>query len=357
MVNEINVRTGINNLGYGKCGQNICKFLHKRGIKVNLFPIGGVELGGEEDVPAFQQMLANQHTFAYDAPSLCIWHENQLAESIGRGKRVGISFFERNKLDKVRVHHLNSLDLILSPSKWAENVMKESGVVAPIEVCPMGADPSTFFPSKTKYNEFVVFHCAKIELRKGSDLLIQLFNRAFSPNDNVKLKISWQNPFLEEKEHREWDTFALNSEMGRAGKIELLQRFNTDKELADIMRQCHVGFFPTKSEGFGLPILESLSCGLQVVTTNYSAQTEFCNENNCHLIEIDELEPAYDGKWFFGEFEFAKFGERQEEQAISHLRNLYQKWKDGQDLTNCGGLATAKEFTWENTVNTIIRYL
>jgi glycosyltransferase involved in cell wall biosynthesis len=32
---------------------------------------------------------------------------------------------------------------------------------------------------------------------------------------------------------------------------------------------------PTRAEGWGLPIIEALACGLPVITTNYSGQTEY----------------------------------------------------------------------------------
>ena len=66
------------------------------------------------------------------------------------------------------------------------------------------------------------------------------------------------------------------------------------------MSKVDVGIFPSRAEGWNLEILELMSCGKHIITTNYSAHTEFCNKENALLVDIDELETAYDGKWFLG---------------------------------------------------------
>ena len=37
-----------------------------------------------------------------------------------------------------------------------------------------------------------------------------------------------------------------------------------------------------------------------IITTNYSAHTEYCTADNAYLINIDGLTPAEDGKFFDG---------------------------------------------------------
>ena len=45
--------------------------------------------------------------------------------------------------------------------------------------------------------------------------------------------------------------------------------------LAAIYNTFDIFTLPTRGEGFGLPILEAMSCGVPVVVTNYSAPTEW----------------------------------------------------------------------------------
>jgi glycosyltransferase involved in cell wall biosynthesis len=48
----------------------------------------------------------------------------------------------------------------------------------------------------------------------------------------------------------------------------------SDKELADIYRSAHVLVMPSLYEGFGLPLLESMSFGIPIITSNTSSMPE-----------------------------------------------------------------------------------
>jgi glycosyltransferase involved in cell wall biosynthesis len=111
------------------------------------------------------------------------------------------------------------------------------------------------------------------------------------------------------------------------------------------MRQADCGIFPSRAEGWNLGLLEMLSCGKPCITTNYSAHTEFCNKENSFLIDIGEFEPAYDGKWFFGQGSWAKMGQKQIDQCIEYMRHVYRN----KIITNTEGIKTAEQFSWTNS--------
>jgi glycosyltransferase involved in cell wall biosynthesis len=49
----------------------------------------------------------------------------------------------------------------------------------------------------------------------------------------------------------------------------------TEEEMAQLYNMFDVFTLPTGGEGFGLPILEAMSCGVPTVVTNYSGHTDF----------------------------------------------------------------------------------
>ena len=75
------------------------------------------------------------------------------------------------------------------------------------------------------------------------------------------------------------------------------------------MSQADCGVFPAKAEGWNLDLLEMMSCGKSTIATNYSGHTEFCNKENCYLVDLPEMETAEDGKWFRGQGEWGKIGD------------------------------------------------
>jgi len=187
----------------------------------------------------------------------------------------------------------------------------------------------------------------KWEIRKGHDVLVEAFSKAFESSDDVELWMMCDNPFYSKEENEEWESLYKNSKLG--SKIRIIPRQQSQKEVYNIMAQCDCGVFPARAEGWNLELLEMMSCGKQVIATNYSAHSEFCNEKNCHLIEVDELEDAYDGKWFRGQGEWANLGEPQIEQLISHMQKVHST-----KSLNTEGIKTATRFSWENTAKEII---
>jgi hypothetical protein len=120
------------------------------------------------------------------------------------------------------------------------------------------------------------------------------------------------------------------------------------------MKQSTCGVFPSRAEGWNLELLEMMSCGKPVIATNYSAHTEFCNEENTLLIEIDSMETASDGKWFNGNVgEWASLEGNAFDTLVSHMRDVYSDWQESRLLVNEEGIRTAVDFSWDRTAEKI----
>lgn len=346
---NINIISPINQLGYGIAGLNIVKSLSKT-HNVALFPIRPMQVVTQEDANVVQSCVENSKLFDYEAPCIRIWHQNQMAEFAGRGTRIGFPFFELDTFNDLEKHHLNSLDKLFVTSSWAKQICEKelSLDTENIIVIPLGVDVDTFKPSITQcHNENTIFfNCGKWEVRKGHDVLFKVFCDTFSENDNVELWMMCSNPFLKEEQTREWQNLYKNSSMGN--KIKFIERVNTPQEVYNIMNNVDCGVFPSRAEGWNLELLELMSCGKQVIATNYSAHTEFCNSQNCLLVDIDETEVAFDGMWFHGDGNWAKIGDKQQEQLSQHMTNIHkQKQENGSVDTNINGLITAQNYNWD----------
>lgn len=348
---QLNIRSPLNSLGYGVVGRNLVRSLNEI-IDVTLFPIGQPQLESNEEAKLFTQLTQKQENFDYTAPSLTVWHQHSLAESIGKGKRCAMPIFELDKFTLRELNHLSSQDQLFVPSKWAQQVVNNHLRIA-TTVVPFGVDTSIFYSNSSQINNNTIFlNIGKFELRKGMDILIECFNKAFTKNDNVELWLMCHNPFLTEDQSHQWATLATSSTLGN--KIKLLDRVATQREVAQIMNRVDCGVFLSHTEGWGLETLEMMACGKYVIATNYSGHTEFCTRENAMLVDIDELEEAYDGIWFFGQGNWAKIDESQTEQTIAYMRNFHElKQNGGIPLVNNAGIETAKVFSWENSANII----
>ena len=132
-------------------------------------------------------------------------------------------------------------------------------------------------------------------------------------------------------------------------KVKLLPRATTHKDVYNVMCAADAGVFPSRAEGWNLEALEMMAVGRQVIITDYSAHTEYCNSENSSLITITEEEEAFDGKWFHGGGKWAKFGDLQIKQLASHMKQIHAAKKSGFNLYNQAGVNTAQQYTWNNT--------
>jgi alpha-1,3-rhamnosyl/mannosyltransferase len=71
-----------------------------------------------------------------------------------------------------------------------------------------------------------------------------------------------------------WATGPTLSSLGSLGERAKLLGAVSDAELAALYRDCSVFCYPSLGEGFGLPVLEAMSAGAPVVTSNVSSMPE-----------------------------------------------------------------------------------
>jgi len=358
---NINFTGPCNRTGFGVSGLNILLSLDKLGHKVSWWPIAGIDADNCHH-ELLQKLIKNQETFDANAPSIRLWHQFDLAQHVGRGKRYGFTFFELDKFRPNEKNHMESCDEIIVSSGWAKWIVQRETSLAPdeIHVVPLGVDRTIFnehkniIPINKKQNDkpYVFLNVGKIELRKSSDIIIECFNDTFETTDNVELWMMWESPHPKIQEQLpEWKIMVENSKL--ADKIKLLPYVQTQQEVAAVMKESDCGVFPAKAEAWNLELLEMMSCGKHVIATDFSGHTEFVNEGNALLIQIDEMEPAFDGVWFHGDVgNWAKFDDSQKEQLIFHMRYAYNN-KD-ELISNTGSIQTAKEFSWKNTAEKLI---
>lgn len=354
----MNIITPINPLGYGIAGLNIVKNLHKL-TNVSLWTIGNPQVMSQQDADIISKCLRNASMFNVNDSCVRIWHQHDMSQFVGRGKHIGFPIFELDEFNILEKHHLNSVDELFVCSHWAKSVALNNLNlnIDQIHVIPLGVDLDIFSESNNTDNQNTVFfNCGKWEIRKGHDVIPEIFCKAFTEKDNVELWMMNFNPFLKPEDVQAWKNLYLNSKLG--SKIKFIDRVDTHKEVYNIMSKTDCGLFPARAEGWNLELLEMLACGKNVITTNYSAHTEFCDKDNSLLIDIDNMEMAYDGQWFHGNCgKWATMGPNQIEQAVHYCRMIHNEKQSGNLLLNKNGIETANQFSWSNSAHKILKYV
>jgi glycosyltransferase involved in cell wall biosynthesis len=228
---------------------------------------------------------------------------------------------------------------------------------AAVVTAPMGVDRTIFVETEIATTGPTVFlHIGAWQQRKGQDVLLEAFGRAFQPGDAVELRMLCDNEWSGIGDDR-WMAICRESPM--AAQISIVPRVAGHREIAELMQAADCGVFPARGEAWNLEVLEMMSCGRPVITTNYGGHTQFVDHDNALLIDIDELEPADDPVWMWvftrrKQGEWAHLGPSQLDQLVEHLRSVHDQKQRGELSLNRAGIATAERFSWEQTANCIV---
>ncbi len=367
---KLNLTAPVNSLGYGQVGKNLLAALEAAGAECAWWPIGPVEAE-----PQYHEVLrtsqSRQASYDPSAPSLRVFHQFDLAQHVGHSLRCAMPIFELDRFRPAELHHLRCQDLIFATSHWAKHVLLANGLRdEAVSVAPLGVDPLAFPPAPANGPGPTVFlNVGKWELRKGHDVLIEAFCKAFTPADDVRLLMHCHNPCFADAErgsayNREWERLYQTSALSHRVKLTH-GRFACQKDVYSLMASADCGVFPARAEGFNLEAAEMLAMGRHVILTGCSAHTEFADESCAMTVVPGPPEDAHDGVWFRADAadwggrpgRWASLGECAIEQMVEHMRCVHKKKQEGSLGANRAGVERMQSFTWGHTARAILDVL
>ena len=125
--------------------------------------------------------------------------------------------------------------------------------------------------------------------RKNPDGAMRAFAEAFPNEKNTRLVFKI---FGADSHERELDRLKrLANSLGIADRLVVILDYLAQAEMFALTAICDTYLSLHRGEGFGLGIAEAMSLGKPVVVTGWSANTEFCNEDNSFLVPYS-IEPV-----------------------------------------------------------------
>lgn len=175
-----------------------------------------------------------------------------------------------------------------------------------------GVDQEVFYPSpQPPHEKLRVGVIGRYAERKGLPVFLRCWDTLNDLNEKMEVVI--------------WRSGAPDGS-GLSEGESLHSRYD-DRTLAEFYRSLDVFVFPSLYEGFGLPPLEAMACGVPVVLTDSGGVREFAVDGeNCLMV------PPGDAGALAGA-----------------IRRVAESPRLRESLSS-GGLQTARGFTWEETV-------
>ena len=140
--------------------------------------------------------------------------------------------------------------------------------------------------------------------------------------------------------------------------IYLLHGEFTDEEMNELYNHSKVKAMIslTKGEGFGRPLLEFSLVKKPIMTTNWSAHTEFLSKEFTTLMngELKNLHPSVLNDWFVKEAQWFNVNPME----VNHyLKDIFENYKKYQNNANRQAYKSKTEFSWEKMLERIDQVL
>ncbi|HEY1761301.1 MAG TPA: glycosyltransferase family 1 protein [Acidimicrobiales bacterium] len=195
------------------------------------------------------------------------WHE-----------RSKVEFFRR--AIKYSAMHAR---VLLSVSAFSARLLEEIlPAHAPIVVAPLGVELDRFTTASSSDAHIrtargldpatpYIFFVGTIEPRKGLDVLLDAFRAVADDDPTIELWLAGQSG---------WGEGPIESSIAAHPYRERIKRLGyvDDALLGALYRGAKVVAYPSRGEGFGLPVLEAMACGARVVTTRDTVMAEVASD-------------------------------------------------------------------------------
>ncbi|MBK9714135.1 MAG: glycosyltransferase [Kouleothrix sp.] len=226
-----------------------------------------------------------------DAPQVVYAPGDRFSKNSG-AYRVGFTMLETDRLPASWVEQANQMDELWTPTAWGAEVFRSSGVARPVHVVPLGIDAARFRPAEPRQrlrDRTIFLSVFEWGDRKGWDVLLRAYRAAFRPSDPVLLllKIDCRMPAPNPIQ-------AIARELpAPAPPVGLIYNQPLDAaRLVELYQSADCFVLPTRGEGWGMPILEAMACGVPAIATDWGGQTAFLSAENGYPLPIRGLAPT-----------------------------------------------------------------
>jgi glycosyltransferase involved in cell wall biosynthesis len=139
------------------------------------------------------------------------------------------------------------------------------------------------------------------------------------------------------------------------GRISFL--FNREfpySQLGSFYRSADCFISAGRGEGWDMPLMEAMACGLPTIATDWGAHTEFVHEEIAYPLRVKGTIPAVAKCPYYDGFFWA-------DPDPDHLRFLLRQVYDNRDEARTKGAAAAREmaakWTWDRSASRIVERL
>lgn len=261
-----------------------------------------------------------------------------------------------------------NFDQLWVHSRWLRDQAVAGGVDPErVALVPLGHDPGVFRadgPAMDLDDRFHFLFVGATVARKGVDILLRAYAEAFSADDPVRLVLKGNAEDVFYRGQRLEEVIAGFEGDPATPALRHVDSFLDDTELAALYRAADVGVFPYRAEGFALPILEAMACGLPCIVPRFGACLDYCDDETSRFVTPRRLrlpvgkDMAINALGFSDRVERVDFCQVPVAELAGALRAAYEESEEERRARGSRAAARiGREWTWERSVARVVELL
>lgn len=321
----------------------------------------GVELTQTVEQPSWGRTSIRHLLGRPRQPVVCVtWNDDPLPSEFAGLPRVrpdvydGWGWSDRSRLDRYATYQL-----MCPTSERMCSALRTAGHTGPIEQVPLGVNGAIYQPwprdysglmrwakwpgEEPKENAFFFLVAGYLQPRKGLEVALEAFRKAFAPTDNVALLIKtvreqWGKPAQRLVDH------------GLSGwPIGVCEDRLSEWDFARLLASVDCVVSPHHQEGFGMVPLQAMASGTQVIATDFAGPAQYLTQRNALLLRprrVGKSPPDIGGVPKAAEWAYLSSDELAELMREAAIKPSVRRV--------LGGLETARMFSWDNAAQKLM---
>lgn len=265
------------------------------------------------------------------------------------GRNIQWVVFESTVVPPVVKANCLAADQVWVPSEWGRNILLENGFGSKyIRVVPEGVsgDFTSSFP-QFKNETFTYLSVGKFEQRKCIKETIEAFKLAWGHDQDKQLWLK---------------TNHCQELVDMIGNNKNITVIDNNVDMTELYQRCHIFVLPTRGEGWGLPIIEAAASGLPIITTYYSAQTEYLKQiqDSCHFVDFKLVDidcPFYKSHYARADGNYGQWAQPSVDSIAQAMLDVHKRYDYADYKAKDSEFIIKATFNWHNSAKTALKIL
>jgi autotransporter strand-loop-strand O-heptosyltransferase len=259
--------------------------------------------------------------------------------------KIAYNIWESTKLPTKFFDALCKFNQAWVPSEWQKEMLINQGYSKDkVFVVPGGVN-SDCYPIKNKKlgNKFKYLIVGSWCWRKSTIDIIRTYKKVFKNRKDVELILCVDNPFVNDGyKNTEDRLLSLDIDLSNIRVVHYLPR----KEYIDLIHNAHVFLSCSRGEGWNIPLMEAIACGIPSIYSNCGGQLEYTSKCSLKIDISKEISAvnkdeqiSFPGNYYEPDFDHLKH----------ILKKVYNNYSEYKKEYSTHSEVLRNTFSWNNS--------